>query len=220
MSLSDTRRGRDPWHWLGRQLARPDGSAARWIGAAMALVNRAPYRLAFESLAPSPDQRVLEVGFGPGAGLAALAARLPLGHVCGIDASPAMLRQAARRNARVLADGRLELRTGDARYLPWRDGAFDAVFAVNVAYFFDRGGATMSELRRVLAPGGRLVIYVTDRDTMARWRFAGPETHATYDAAALRQLFRAGGFAAERTDVTAHRLRFGIGGLIGVARAN
>lgn len=207
------------WHWLGRQLARPEGGGGALVGRAMSLANRAPYRLAIEALRPAQKDRVLEIGFGPGAGIAELAERMPGGHVAGIEGSPAMLRLATARNRAAIAGGQVDLREGDFRDLPWADASFDGVLAVNVAYFFDAGGAAASELRRVLKPGGRAVVYVTDRSTMRHWPFAGKDTHRTYDGAGLRRLLVDGGFGDADIRVVAHRLPFGVEGLVAVARA-
>lgn len=203
------------WHRIGRQLAHPRGAAGRLVGRLMARVNRAPYRLALEALAPAATDRVLEVGFGPGEGLQALARQVPDGEIHGIEGSAEMLRQAARRNAGTLACGRMTLLEGDFRHLPWPDATFDKVLAVNVAYFFDAEGRAMAEIRRVLRPGGRVVLYVTDRETMARWPFAGSDTHVTYDAHGLGELLGRCGFA--QVVVRAARLPLGVGGLVAVA---
>ncbi len=207
------------WHWLGRQLARPEGGGGALVGRAMSLANRAPYRLAIEALDPAQRHRVLEIGFGPGAGIAELAERVPGGLVAGIEGSSAMLRQATARNRDAVAGGQVELVEGDFRHLPWADGSFDRVLAVNVAYFFDVPGMAASEMRRVLKPGGLAVLYVTDRSTMARWPFAGEDTHRTYDAAGLRRLLIDGGFGDADIRIVGHRLPFGVDGLIAVARA-
>ncbi|WP_456771834.1 class I SAM-dependent methyltransferase [Bradyrhizobium sp. USDA 4369] len=210
-------RGVGLWHRFGRQLARPKGVPGLLVGRFMAQINRAPYRLALEALAPLQFDQVLEIGFGPGAGIAALAAQLPRGCIVGLDAAPAMLRQASRRNRKAIAEGRVALNLGDACDLPWPTATFDRVLAVNVAYFFDPRGDAIAEIRRVLAPGGRAVLYVTDHTTMESWPFAGPETHRTYDAAGLEQLLRSGGFTAERIRVERHRLPFGAWGLVASA---
>lgn len=93
---------------------------------------------------------VLEIGFGTGALLDALAAA---GHeVVGIDSSSAMQRQAARRPGLRA----LRIQAG-AQSLPLADGRFDTVVATFPApYIAD--ALTVAEFVRVLKPGGRLVI--------------------------------------------------------------
>ncbi|MDQ0505337.1 class I SAM-dependent methyltransferase [Xanthobacter agilis] len=207
------------WHRLGCQLAHPEGPWGTLAGRVMARINATPYRHAIAALAPYPDDQVLEIGFGPGAGLAELARRVTRGHVCGLEASDAMLRLARRRNGAALAARRMTLAMGDFRRLPWADRSFDRVLGVNVAYFFDPDGDAVGEIARVLRPGGWLVLYVTDRATMVRWPFAGPRTHVTYDAEALRRILERGGFAPEAIDIRSSRLPLGVKGLVATARA-
>lgn len=207
------------WHRLGCQLAHPEGPAGRVMGHLMARLNREPNRHAIKALRLEPDDDVLEVGFGPGEALAQIARRVTRGRICGLDGSPTMLGQAGHRNARVVASGRMELRCGDMRRLPWADASFGKLLAVNVAYFFDPEGRAVAELHRVLRPGGRLALYVTERATMAQWPFAGPETHTTYDAADLERVLRAGGFRGEAIQMRPLALPFGIAGLIVTAAA-
>lgn len=208
---------RSVWHRLGRQLAHPRGRWGAGLGRVMALVNAAPYRVAIEGLRPSRRDRVLEIGFGPGAGIAALARLLPEGRVFGIDGSTAMVLLAARRNRKAVSRSHVELVQGDFRRLPWADRSFDGVLAVNVAYFFDAEGGAIREIARVLRPGGRLALYVTDRETMRRWPFAGPDTHATFDADGLRALLRQGGFSPGAVAIREVVLPLGTRGVVAVA---
>lgn len=104
------------------------------------------------ALLPEARGRVLELGFGTGYLQAALSDRPG---VVGLDASPQMARLAARR---VRRQGRLpRLARGIAQALPFAAASFDTVLATFPAeYIFDP--ATHAEIRRVLAPGGRLVL--------------------------------------------------------------
>lgn len=183
----------------------------------MVPLNRIPNRVAIARLAPAAGEAVLEVGFGPGAALAEILRVAPDCRLSGVDRSAAMVDLARRRNRGAPAAGRLDLRAGSVFDLPWADGSFDKVLAVNVAYFFDEDGRAMAELRRVLRPGGRLVLYVTDRGTMERWRFAGPETHRTYDAADLRAALLGAGFPTDAIAIDAVLLPFGMRGWLGTA---
>jgi ubiquinone/menaquinone biosynthesis C-methylase UbiE len=101
--------------------------------------------------------RVLDVACGTGIVARVAVSRVhPGGEVLGIDASPAML-AAARATAVGLP---IEWQEGDVHALALPDGAFDAVLCQQgLQYFRDRVTA-LREMRRVLAPGGRLALAV------------------------------------------------------------
>jgi SAM-dependent methyltransferase len=206
------------WRWLGRQLRQPSGPGAALVGPAMALANRQPNRAAIDALDIGPTETVLELGFGPGHALGALTARASRGKVLGIDHSAAMLAQAMRRNRRAIAEGRLQVRGGRFDALPWPAGCIDKVLAVNVVYFFRADGAELREARRVLRPGGRVAVFAADSGAMARWKFAGPDTHRPVDRQELLRLFASGGFGAGEVTVSPIALPLGITGLLGVAQ--
>jgi ubiquinone/menaquinone biosynthesis C-methylase UbiE len=70
--------------------------------------------------------------------------------------------------------------------LPLADRSVDRILAVNVAYFFGSDGMTLAEMRRVLKPDGKLVVYVTSEKSMRNWRFASVKTHRFFDESKLR----------------------------------
>jgi ubiquinone/menaquinone biosynthesis C-methylase UbiE len=98
-------------------------------------------------------ERVLDVACGTGVA-ARLAAECvaPTGTVIGIDPNPGML-DAARRTS-----GDVEWRQGAAEDLPLPDAAFDAVVCSLGFQFFADKGRALGEMRRVLAPGGRIAL--------------------------------------------------------------
>jgi SAM-dependent methyltransferase len=108
-----------------------------------------------------PADQVLEIGFGPGLAVAGLV-RAGAGHVYGIDHSGVMLRQASRRNAAAIRAGRVTLINASADQLPAAlDGPFDAILAVNSLGFWPAPAERLADLRRRLAPGGRMAIAST-----------------------------------------------------------
>ncbi len=109
-------------------------------------------------LAPSPRERVLEIG--PGRGYYALdVARwlLPGGTLDILDLQPDMLNFTMRRaTERTISN--IVPTQGDAQALPYADGAFDAAYLVATLGEARDTDAVLRELRRVLKPGGRLVV--------------------------------------------------------------
>jgi SAM-dependent methyltransferase len=205
------------WHVLGCQLRNPRGAAGSIVGWLMAWINDEPNRLAIDALDPRPGETVLELGFGPGWGLRTVAARTGGARVYGVDHSARMLEQATRINEVAVSRGRVVLIHGPFNPLPWIDEMFNKVLLVNVAYFLDSDGRDISEAYRVLRSGGRLVVYVTARETMEKWPFAGSDTHRTFDARDLALLLENAGFRRSHIMITHLGLAFGVRGLIAVA---
>lgn len=174
--------------------------------------------MAIRALALRPSDLVLELGFGPGCAVQAMTPSVPRGRVEGVDQSERMLRQAVRRNRRAIASGRVALVRGAFNPLPWAEGSFDKILLANVAYFLDRDGRDIAEAYRVLKPTGRMVVYVTARETMKHWPFSGPESHRTFDVGDLGALLRQAGFEQSAICIQELRLPLGIVGLLATAK--
>jgi ubiquinone/menaquinone biosynthesis C-methylase UbiE len=205
------------WHAFGRQLQNPRGIAGHWTGKLMRWINSGPNHAAVEALQITPGDRVLELGFGPGHAIELIAARVTEGCVYGIDQSDMMLQQASMRNRRAIGRGRVVLRRAAFECLPFAAASIDKILAVNVVYFWRDASLVFQEIRRVLRPSGRIVIYSTDVSTMRGWKFAGTETHRLYDADALRNILLLGGFPADRISIGEISFSGGIVGLLAVA---
>jgi len=104
------------------------------------------------------NERVLEVGPGTGYYTFHAAGWLSLGGTLEIlDIQHLMLEHTMRR-ARELGVENIIATQGDARELPYRGNAFDAAYLVAVLGEVPDQQRTLEELRRVLKPGGRLVV--------------------------------------------------------------
>jgi SAM-dependent methyltransferase len=133
------------------------GSVTGWVFAHRPS-NRQRNRWVVSLLDVHPADQVLELGFGPGVAVAELV-RAGAGHVYGIDHSAVMLRQASRRNAAAIRARRVTLINAPADQLPPAvDGPFDAILAVNSLGFWPAPAERLAELRRRLAPAGRIAI--------------------------------------------------------------
>ncbi|RAG87238.1 SAM-dependent methyltransferase [Streptacidiphilus pinicola] len=175
---------------LDRQFALPRGLGGALVGALMARRHGPQIRACVADLAPAAGEHVLEIGFGPGLGIAALALAAPELRIAGVDPSELMLASARRRTRRVGAgvQGRIELRRATADRLPWPDDTFDGVCATNSVQLWQPLDASLSEVRRVLRPGGRLALSVLEHAVLHDGGSAGPH----YDASLLPALDAAG----------------------------
>jgi demethylmenaquinone methyltransferase / 2-methoxy-6-polyprenyl-1,4-benzoquinol methylase len=113
-------------------------------------------RATVRQVAASSGDRVLDVATGTGMVATALVRRYGCS-VVGLDQSPDML---AGARAKLDADPRLaaqiELVRGEAESLPFADGEFDHLTFTYLLRYVDDPGATLSELARVVKPGGRI----------------------------------------------------------------
>ena len=118
-----------------------------------------------------PGARVLEVGFGTGHTMAALDRAVgPGGLVVGVDLSWRMA-EVTRRRFRRAGLHRSLLVQADARHIPLSPSSFDAV---TMSFFLELVDtpdlpAVLDECRRVLRPGGRLVVVSLDLPRAAGW---------------------------------------------------
>ena len=151
------------------QFHRPHGLGGRAAGWVMAHrgSNRKRNIWAAGLLDVQPDDRVLELGFGPGIAIEAMAGRATRGLVVGIDHSEVMVRQATRHNRGAVRAGRVDLRLGNAQELPAFDAPFDKILAVNSLMFWDDPVARLKELRALLRPGGTIAIAYQPRGPQA-----------------------------------------------------
>lgn len=163
-----------------------------------------------DMLWPKPGERIIDIGVGPGL-LAHDLARLvgDTGRVVGLDMAPAMITMARTRLA---ALPQAECVEGDAGALEFPDRAFDAAVVTQVYEYVADMPKALTELRRVLRPGGRVLVLDTDwrsvvwhssdevrmARVLACWDGHLADPHLP---AKLGPLFRRAGFAVARVEI-------------------
>jgi SAM-dependent methyltransferase len=173
---------------LNRMIANwghPSGLLGHLAGLEMSVGKRPTIELALELLRLPDDARVVEIGCGPGVAIKALAARVPSGSVTGIEPSSEMRTQARLRNRAAVNAGRVTVLAGSAEALPVDGTAvFTHYLSMYSVAFWQSVERGLREARRVLAPGGRLVIIARPA------RHAAPASRAEQ----IAQVGRAVGF--------------------------
>jgi ubiquinone/menaquinone biosynthesis C-methylase UbiE len=188
---------------LFAQFGLPTGPLGRLAGWLMARSD-ADDRWIVDLLDVKPNDRVLEIGFGPGVAMALLAERVTAGLVAGADPSAVMARQARQRSHAAVRAGRVRFCQGSATALPFGDARFDKACALHAVYFWNPLAAALRETYRVLAPEGLLVLAGrTLRPSAGRF---DPSRYGLSDAQVARIVasLEAAGFrdvAVERRDI-------------------
>jgi SAM-dependent methyltransferase len=132
--------------------------------------------------------RILDVGCGTGGNLVVLS---QFGEAEGVDVSPDALEFCRQR-------GLQNVKLGAAEKIPYADGSFDLVTALDVVEHFDDDVAGLREMRRVLQPNGRLLLFVPT--FMFLWGVQDDVSHhrRRYRLSELRRAVEKAGFEVER----------------------
>jgi SAM-dependent methyltransferase len=139
--------------------------------------------------APAPARRILDAGCGVGGGLRWLSA---FGQVTGIDLHPLAIRYSAQISQRVSR--------ASVQSLPFAGETFDLVTTFEVLYHLSVSDdvAALAEMRRVLRPGGWLLVRLPAYDWLRGAHDRHVHTRHRYEAAELKTKLGAAGFAVRR----------------------
>jgi ubiquinone/menaquinone biosynthesis C-methylase UbiE len=119
---------------------------------------------AIDLLDIDPTDRILNLRCGPGVMVAEIAQRATSSVVVGVDSSAVMIAQATALNQPAITAGRVKLHLASGKALPYPNGYFTKACVMKTETVWPSTQAEVSELRRLLAPGGRLVILLEERD--------------------------------------------------------
>jgi len=138
------------------QVSKPTGFFGRLLARGMALGHRGFYKNTARILELKNDDKYLEIGFGSGLFIKKYASNLS--RIAGIDYSEDMVKLASSINNNLVESGKAEFLQGDVSGLPWKDNEFSVVVGIETFFFWPEPKTALKEIRRVLVPGGRLII--------------------------------------------------------------
>ena len=153
---------------------------------------------------------MLDVGCGGGFTIRRLLKRSKDAKVYGIDISEESVAKAKKVNAEVL-DKQVFVTQGSAEKLPYEDGKFNLITAVETVYFWPNLPNCLQEVRRVLKSGGKFAIMVEVVDSDSKWTSV-VEGMTAYSPEDLKKLLDEAGF----TQTEIHRKKPTYATIIGV----
>ncbi len=190
--------------------AHPQGRMGRFMLRFMNLCHAPLTNWGLDLINIQDGWTMLDIGCGGGATLKRLLKRSQGSMVYGIDISEESVSKAREVNADVL-DKRVFVQQGTATKLPYEDGKFDLVTAVETVYFWPDLPHCLQEVRRVLKPGGRFAVMVEMVDTDSKWTNL-VEGMTAYTPEQIKQMLEENGFV--QTEI--HRKKPSYATILGV----
>jgi ubiquinone/menaquinone biosynthesis C-methylase UbiE len=156
---------------IAKQLRRPSGRLATYVGEQMNIGNQDLYNFTLQHIDIKNGERILEIGYGNGNFYKDIFEKSPDADISGIDYSQAMYKEAVANNKEFIQAGKLDLHYNSSDIIPYQDNIFDKVFCNNVVYFWQNPEKDLSEILRVLKPGGKFFAGIRTKETMLKLPF-------------------------------------------------
>jgi arsenite methyltransferase len=191
--------------FMAHQARQPSGKLSGIFAIYMNFGNNSLNKLAVQALDIQPKDHILEVGFGGGVALYKILKNIHGGFVAGIDYSPDMVKRGKRKFQKSIASGKMTLVEGNVTSMPFSDASFDKICTINTIYFWHDPTAGLSEILRVLKPGGQLVVGIAPKDSMEKHSFTR-YGFTLYSEQELRDLLTQAGFVYRQTIFRKHSI--------------
>ncbi len=150
------------------------------------------FKIIMECLNLNTKDRYCEIGCGGGVLLHMAMQRASRG--AAIDHSREMVCLSLGKNREYIEQGHLEIVRGNAEALPWESGTFTACASANMFFFVENPKAVLSDVYRVLTPGGRFAMVTIGKSVLTRVTFGWLYRLNIYSDAAMTAMLKSAGF--------------------------
>jgi cyclopropane fatty-acyl-phospholipid synthase-like methyltransferase len=154
--------------FIASQFKRPTGLLGIWSSNQMVKNNQKNYDRLIMDLDLQPQDKLLEIGYGPGIGIRIIAERCSTCTVHGIDFSQLMYKRASKYNKRFIDAGRVSLQYGDFLQVPVTYDDYNKIFCLNVVYFWNELKEPFTNIFSSLKKGGSFHMYMADEKTLVK----------------------------------------------------
>jgi ubiquinone/menaquinone biosynthesis C-methylase UbiE len=162
---------RQQFEEVANQLRKPNGVFGQKIASNMNIGNAVLNRNTIVALDLKGNEVVLEIGMGNGFFVREIASVNNAVNYIGCDFSQLMVDESVKLNEDLIRQGRAKFYLNNGHDLPFDNNSFDKVFTINTIYFWDNPALILAEIKRVLKPGGDIIIAGRPKQVMQTYPF-------------------------------------------------
>ena len=179
---------------IGMQFKKPTGFLGRLVSRLMIKGNRSYYETVLKDLKIQSNDKILEIGYGPGIGINLISKRFETCDIYGIDFSELMYTRATNRNKQFIDNNRVHLLFGDFVETDINTSGFDKIFCINVVYFWDDLQKPFEKVKSLLGDDGIFCFYMANKDELARLKFTSNDIFNKYSIEQISEALKSAGF--------------------------
>jgi ubiquinone/menaquinone biosynthesis C-methylase UbiE len=179
---------------IGMQFKKPSGVPGRIISNLMIIGNRSAYEKMISDLKIEANDKILEIGYGPGIGIGLISKRIKTCTIYGIDFSELMFKRASKRNHHFIKNNRVHLMFGDFVETELSTTGFDKIFCINVVYFWDDLQKPFEKVNSLLKDDGTFCIYMAGKEELSKAKFTKDGIFNKYSIGQIVKELKSSGF--------------------------
>jgi ubiquinone/menaquinone biosynthesis C-methylase UbiE len=180
---------------IAMQFKKPSGFWGTIVSNLMIKGNRHEYDALIIDLDLHNNEKILEIGYGPGIGIELIARENDSCIIYGIDFSELMYKRAAKRNKALIDSQMVKLLFGDFIQTNINAVDFDKVFCLNVIYFWDDLKQPFEKVYSLLRNGGTFCFYMAKKEDLARLNFTPDDVFNKYTIEQVTKALNHAGFS-------------------------
>jgi SAM-dependent methyltransferase len=154
------------------QFKKPGGLFGNYFSNLMENGNSRNYVVLINDLNIQPNDKILEIGYGPGTGIRLILEKCNSCFIHGIDFSKLMYRKASEQNRKSIFDKKVKLFLGDFLSFPIEPDYYDKVYCLNVIYFWDDLQIPLQKIKSALKSNGIFCFYMAHKDYLIKEKYS------------------------------------------------
>ncbi len=147
-------------NFIAGQFKKPTGLFGNFSSRVMVKGNSNRYSTLIKDLEILPEDKILEIGYGPGIGIQMITRLCQTCTVHGIDFSKLMFKKAGKLNKLAIDQSKVQLFLGDYLKIAIDQNQYDKIFCLNVIYFWDELSNPLQKTHALLKTGGLFHIFM------------------------------------------------------------